>query len=268
MSLQKKVTIRDFIKKKLNKEKITMLTAYDYPTAKIISETELDGILVGDSLGMVVLGFRNTLNVSLEDMIRHTEAVARASPPQLIVVDLPFLTYETSTSDAVKNAGLLIKAGGEAVKPEGGEEIKDVIKAIVRAGIPVMGHIGLTPQRFLRIGGYRIIGKTEKEEEQLLKDAEALEDAGVFSIVIENTFADIAKKITEKVSVPTICIGSGPYCDGQILVIHDVLGLSEITPYFAKKYVDLKGIIKDAIKKYINEVKGGEFPSKEYYKER
>ncbi|MEM0015897.1 MAG: 3-methyl-2-oxobutanoate hydroxymethyltransferase [Saccharolobus sp.] len=264
----KKVTIRDFLKKKTSKEKITMLTAYDYPMAKIISNTELDGILVGDSLGMVVLGYESTINVSMRDMITHTQAVARAKPPQLIVVDMPFLSYEIDTKEAVKNAGFLIKSGGEAVKVEGGEEIKDIIRAIVRAGIPVMGHIGLTPQRFLKLGGFRTIGKTKQEEEQLIKDSIELEDAGVFSIVIENTYADIAKRITEKLNIPTICIGAGPYCDGQILVIHDLLGLSEFTPYFAKSYVNLKEIISKAINYYINDVKNSKFPEKQNYKER
>jgi 3-methyl-2-oxobutanoate hydroxymethyltransferase len=255
----KKVTIRDFIKKK-SKEKITMLTAYDYPTAKIISSTNLDGILVGDSLGMVVLGYPSTINVSLRDMLSHTRAVVRANPPQLIVVDMPFLTYEIDTKLAVKNAGLLIK--------EGGEEIKDVIKSLIRAGIPVMGHIGLTPQRFLKIGGYRTIGKTKQEEEQLMKDSIELEDAGIFALVIENTYADIAKRITEKLTIPTICIGAGPYCDGQILVIHDLLGLSDFTPYFAKSYVNLKEIISNAINQYINDVKTNKFPEKQHYKEK
>ncbi|BFI75075.1 3-methyl-2-oxobutanoate hydroxymethyltransferase [Sulfurisphaera ohwakuensis] len=263
-----KVTIRDFLKKKEKKEKIIMLTAYDYPSAKIISQTNLDGILVGDSLGMVVLGKENTLKVTMRDMLIHLDAVVKAKPPQLIVADMPFLSYETSTKDAVKNAGLLARHGADAVKLEGGEEMRDVVRAIVRAGIPVMGHIGLTPQRFLRIGGYRILGKREKEEEQLVKDAKALEEAGAFSIVIENTYSDVAKKITESISIPTICIGAGPYCDGQILVIHDLLGLSDFTPYFAKKYIDLRGLIRRAIEDYISEVKEGRFPGKEHYKSR
>ncbi|MCY0860078.1 MAG: 3-methyl-2-oxobutanoate hydroxymethyltransferase [Sulfolobaceae archaeon] len=263
----KKVTIRDFVKKK-GKEKITMLTAYDYPTAKIVSETELDGILVGDSLGMVALGYPSTVYVSMNEMIIHAQAVARANPPQLVVVDMPFLSYEVDIKEAVRNAGRLIRAGGEAVKIEGGEEVKDVVKAIVKAGIPVMGHIGLTPQRYLKLGGYRVMGKSKEEEEQLVRDAEELENSGVFSIVIENTYADIAKRITEKVSVPTICIGSGPYCDGQILVIHDILGLSDFKPYFAKTYVNLKEIIGNSIRQYINEVREGKFPEKQHYKEK
>jgi 3-methyl-2-oxobutanoate hydroxymethyltransferase len=261
-----KITIKSFLKKKERKEKITMLTAYDYPTARIISLTELDGILVGDSLAMVVLGLENTLKVGMKEMLHHLDAVVRAKPRQLIVADMPFLSYETG--DAVKNAGLFAKHGADAVKLEGGEEFSDVVKKIVRAGIPVMGHIGLTPQRFLRLGGYRTIGKTESEEEQLLRDAKALEEAGVFSVVIENVYSSIAKRITESLSIPTICIGAGPYCDGQILVIHDLLGLSDFKPYFAKAYVDLKEIISKAISEYVREVKEGKFPSKEYYKEK
>jgi len=245
-----------------------MLTAYDYPTAKIISQTNLDSILVGDSLGMVVEGKESTLKVNMKDMIIHLDSVIRAKPPQLVVADMPFLSYETSVSDAIKNAGIFARHGADAVKLEGGEEMIDVIKGIVRAGIPVMGHIGLTPQRFLRIGGYRVIGKRESEEKQLIKDAKELENAGVFSIVIENTYSDVARKITESVNVPTICIGAGPYCDGQVLVIHDLLGLSDFSPYFAKRYVELKDIIRKTVEDYITEVKENKFPSKEHYRSK
>ena len=245
-----------------------MLTAYDYPTAKILSQTNLDGILVGDSLGMVVEGKESTLKVSMKDMIIHLDSVVRAKPPQLVVADMPFLSYEVSVSNAVKNAGIFARHGADAVKLEGGEEMADVIKSIIRAGIPVMGHIGLTPQRFLRIGGYRVLGKRENEEKQLIRDAKELENAGVFSIVIENTYSDVAKKITESVSIPTICIGAGPYCDGQILVIHDLLGLSDFSPYFAKRYVELKDIIRKAVEDYITDVKGNKFPSKEHYRSK
>ncbi len=245
-----------------------MLTAYDYPTAKIMSMTNLDGILVGDSLSMVVLGYENTLKVSMKEMLVHLDSVVRAKPRQLVVADMPFLSYEVSANTAVKNAGLFVRHGADSVKLEGGEEMADVVRKIVRAGIPVMGHIGLTPQRFLRIGGFRVLGKSKHEEEQLLRDAEVLEEAGIFSLVIENTYADVAKKITEKLKVPTICIGAGPYCDGQILVIHDVLGLSEFTPYFAKAYVNLKEEIQKAVNKYVEEVRESKFPQGENYKER
>jgi len=257
-----KKTIKDFLKKK-GREKIVMITAYDYPTARIISETDIDSILVGDSLGMVVLGYSSTLPVKMSEIMHHLKAVVRANPPQLIIADMPFMSYEISIEKALYNAGRLIKLGADAVKIEGGAEMANTVRALVKAGIPVMGHIGLTPQRYLQIGGYKMMGK---DEEKLINDALELENAGAFSIVIENTYADVARKITEKLSIPTIGIGSGPYCDGQILVIHDLLGLSETIPYFAKSYVDLKGIIKEALKKYVEDVKSMNFPSKNHYK--
>ncbi|MUN29236.1 3-methyl-2-oxobutanoate hydroxymethyltransferase [Sulfuracidifex metallicus] len=265
--MRKKVTIRDFLKKK-GKEKITMLTAYDYPTSRIISETELDSILVGDSLGMVVLGYNNTQKVEMEDIIRHTSAVARANPPQLMVADMPFLSYEISVEEGIRNAGLLVKAGADAVKLEGGVEVVDVVKGITKAGIPVMGHIGMTPQKYLKLGGFRVMGKSEEEAELLVEDAKVLEKAGAFAVVIENTYADIAEKITKALNIPTICIGAGPSCDGQVLVIHDLLGFSETKPYFAKNYINLNEIIKNAVSQYSNDVKSGTFPSKENYKDR
>ncbi len=239
-----------------------MLTAYDYSIAKILGKTPLDGILVGDSLGMAVLGYSSTLPVNMKDIIHHLKAVANAKPNQLIVADMPFLSYEYSDEIAVKNAGQLVKNGADAVKLEGGKEIVEKIDKIVKAGIPVMGHIGLTPQRFLEIGGYKIV----KDEAKLLEDAKALESAGVFSIVIENVYSEIAQKITREVSVPTICIGAGPFCDGQILVINDLLGLGEFTPYFAKKYLDLNSEILGAVNNFIKDVKSNNFPSKEYYR--
>jgi len=245
-----------------------MLTTYDYPVARIVSETDLDSILVGDSLGMVVLGYQNTQKVDMEDMIRHTSAVSRANPPQLIVADMPFLSYEVSKEEAVRNAGLLVKAGADAVKLEGGQEVADVVRAITKAGIPVMGHIGMTPQRYLKLGGFRVVGKSDAEFNSLLEDGKALEEAGAFSIVIENTYADVAETITRSVSIPTICIGAGLSCDGQVLVIHDLLGLSDVRPYFAKAYVDLKSEIKKAVSNYVHDVKSGEFPGKENYKDR
>ncbi|BBG25241.1 3-methyl-2-oxobutanoate hydroxymethyltransferase [Sulfuracidifex tepidarius] len=245
-----------------------MLTAYDYPVARIISETEIDSILVGDSLGMVVLGYQSTQKVDMEDMIRHTSAVSRANPPQLIVADMPFLSYEVSREEAVRNAGLLVKAGADAVKLEGGREIVDVVRAIINAGIPVMGHIGMTPQRYLKLGGFRVVGKSDAESDSIVEDAKALEEAGAFSIVIENTYADVAEKVTRSLSMPTICIGAGLSCDGQVLVIHDLLGLSEMRPYFAKAYLDLKSEIRKAVSAYVDDVRSGKFPGKENYKER
>jgi len=246
-------------------EKIAMITAYDYTMAKLVDAAGVDIILVGDSAGMVVHGFESTHPVTMEIMLFHVSSVARARPRALVVGDMPFLSYETSIEEAVKNAGLFIRAGADAVKLEGGLEYVDVVKALVRAGIPVMGHIGLNPQRALLIGGYRKRGVSDVEREKIIEDAKALEKAGVFSIVIEYTAADVAEEVTREVSVPTICIGSGPYCDGQVLVLHDVLGLTENPPPFAKKYVDLSQIIKSSIEKYVEEVKKGVFPSREHY---
>jgi len=257
------MTVRDIVKMK-GRQKITMLTVYDYSMARILSETDLDMFLVGDSLGMNVLGFPSTLQVTMDHMVHHTRAVVRANPRQMIVVDMPFMSYELSNETAVRNAGELVREGADAVKLEGGVEMFERVKSIVRAGIPVMGHIGLTPQRYLALGGYRLI----KDEEKILADAMALEEAGVFSIVIENVYAEIAKRVTEEVSVPTICIGAGPHCDGQVLVLHDLLGLGDISPYFARKYLDLKTEIRDAVRKYTSEVREGKFPSRENYRVR
>ncbi|MCD6301006.1 MAG: 3-methyl-2-oxobutanoate hydroxymethyltransferase [Staphylothermus sp.] len=259
-----KITIRDILKSK-GKKKLAMITAYDYTFAKLVDQAGVDMILVGDSVGMVVHGYHSTLPVNMDMMLLHVSSVARANPRALIVGDMPFLSYETSIEDAVRNAGLLVKNGAEAVKIEGGEEVVDIVKALVRAGIPVMGHIGLTPQRYLIIGGYKKRGKKKYEIEKIINDAKQLEKAGVFSIVIEFTAADAAKTITEELSIPTICIGSGPYCDGQVLVLHDLLGLSEQIPPFAKKYADLRSIIIDAVKEYVKDVREGKFPSRSHY---
>jgi len=259
-----KITIIDLVKKK-GREKIVMVTAYDYAFARLVDKAGVDAILVGDSVGMVMHGLKSTLPVSMDDMIHHVKAVAAAKPRALVIGDMPFLSYETSIEDAIRNAGLLVKAGAEAVKLEGGVEMVDRVKAIVDAGIPVMGHIGLTPQRYLRFGGYRRRGRRIEEAKRIIEDAKALEEAGVFAIVIEFTAAEVAKAITKEVSVPTICIGSGPYCDGQVLVLHDILGLYEEIPSFAKKYVDLSKIVTEAIIQYAYEVRNELFPSKEHY---
>ncbi|WP_440059578.1 3-methyl-2-oxobutanoate hydroxymethyltransferase [Thermogladius sp. 4427co] len=261
--MEKKVTVRDIVKKK-GREKIVAITAYDYVTTRIVDQAGVDIILVGDSVGMVVHGLPSTIPVTMDMMLLHVESAARARPRALLVGDMPFLSYETSIEDAVYNAGLMLKKGAEAVKIEGGSEVADVVKAMVRAGIPVMGHIGLTPQRHLLIGGYRKRGVRKPEAEKIIEDAKELEKAGVFSIVIEFTAADVAEEVTREVSVPTICIGSGPSCDGQILVLHDILGLSEQTPPFAKKYADLKTIILDAVSRYAKEVREGVFPGREH----
>ncbi len=262
--MKKKIMPVDLVKKKKRGEKIVMITAYDYPTARLVDEAGVDAILVGDSLGMVVLGYESTLPVTMDEMLHHIRAVARAKPRALVIGDMPFLSYETSRRDAVLNAGLMIKAGAEAVKIEGGVEVVDKVEAMVKAGIPVMGHVGLTPQRMLRIGGYKLMGKKVDIAEKVIEDAKALEDAGAFAVVIEFTVAEVARIITEKLSIPTICIGSGPWCDGQVLVIHDVLGLTPNPPPFAKKYVDLSRIILEAVKRYSEEVRAGLFPGEEH----
>ena len=262
--MRKKVLPTHLIKMKKRGEKIVMVTAYDYPTAKLVDQAGVDAILVGDSLGMVVLGYSSTLPVTMDEMLHHIRAVARAKPRALVIGDMPFLSYETSTRDAVLNAGRMLKEGAEAVKIEGGVEVVDKVEAMVKAGIPVMGHVGLTPQRALKLGGYKLMGKKVELAEKIIDDAKALEDAGAFSIVIEFTVAEVAKIITEKLRIPTICIGSGPWCDGQVLVIHDILGLTEEIPPFAKKYVDLSKIIRDAVGNYVDEVRRGVFPSQEH----
>ncbi len=258
-NLEGKVTVRKLLKMK-GREKIVMITAYDEPSARLADEAGVDSILVGDSLGMVVLGYENTLKVTMGDMIRHTAAVARARPRALVVADMPFGSYEVSQSKAVENAVELARVGAEAVKLEGGSEYTDVIRAIVRAGIPVVGHVGLTPQRFLRLGGYRMVGKRDDEARLILDDAAAVEDAGAFALVIEYTNPDVARRITEKLSIPTICIGSGPHCDGQVLVLHDVVGLARLSPPFAKRYANAAEVIRKAIEDYAREVREGVFP--------
>ncbi|MFP3242340.1 3-methyl-2-oxobutanoate hydroxymethyltransferase [Caldisphaera sp.] len=258
---EKKKTIRD-IQKMKGKKRIVAITSYDYPTAKIVDETGVDIILVGDSLGMVVLGYPSTLQVSMNEMLIHTKAVCNANPKALVVSDMPFMSYEYSKEKAIINASRFLRIGSDAVKLEGGSEYKEIIKGIVNSGIPVMGHIGLTPQKHKQIGGYRLLGKSYSEANEILNDALQLEDSGIFSLVIEYTTNEVAKKITEKISIPTICIGSGPYCDGQIMVINDLLGLGDYSPEFAKKYVDLKSIIREAILNYKSEVENGKFPEK------
>lgn len=263
MTVGGKVTARKIASMK-GSRRIVAITAYDYPTARIVDEAGVDLILVGDSLGMVVLGMESTLGVTMNDMVRHTRAVARAKPKALIVSDMPFGSYEPSTRDAVSNAIALARAGAEAVKIEGGGEYADRIRAIVNAGIPVMGHIGLTPQRSLRLGGYKPQARRRLEARSLLLDAEQLVDAGVFSIVLEFVSEEAASLVTKRIGVPTICIGSGRACDGQILVLHDVIGLSSYSPPFAKRYTNVWNSILEAVKSYAREVVEGSFPSEEH----
>lgn len=261
-----KVTILDLQTMKDEGSRVTMLTAYDYPTAKILDSCGVDIILVGDSVGNVVMGQANTLPVSIEDMIYHTKAVAKASEQSLVVIDMPFMSYQVSVEDAKRNAGRMIKeSGSEAVKLEGGVNMEDTIRAITDIDIPVMAHIGLTPQSVHRMGGYRVQGKEEKQREKLLADALAVERAGAFSVVLEVIPDKLAEEITRRLKIPTIGIGAGVKCDGQVLVINDLLGLSgEFRPKFVKKYVTLEETISKAVKEYISEVKDGIFPGDEH----
>lgn len=247
------------------KEKIVMVTAYDYPSALIADEAGIDVIFIGDSLGMVVYGKKNTLNVSMDQMVYHTRAVAKAVKRGLVLADMPFMSYEVSVEEGMKNAARLIQAGADAIKIEGGYDYRKLVKKLVRAGIPVMGHTGLTPQRYLRLGGYRLMGESEEEMEEILRDAKALEKAGAFALVLEFTLSDVAKFVTEEVKIPTIGIGSGPYCDGQVLVWHDLLGIYEQAPPFVKRYADLRSIIQLALENYKSDVKEGKFPEKQHY---
>ncbi|MDO9289816.1 MAG: 3-methyl-2-oxobutanoate hydroxymethyltransferase [Thermodesulfovibrionales bacterium] len=260
-----KITIQDFLKKKTEKKKITMLTAYDYPFAQIVDEAGLDGILVGDSLGMVVQGLENTLPVTMDEMIYHTKMVSRAVKNAMVIGDMPFMSYQANIEDAVRNAGRFIKeAGASAVKLEGGAEVAEHIKAMTRSDIPVMAHIGLTPQSIHRMGGYKVQGKTEEAQKRLIEEAHIAEDAGAFSLLLEAIPMELAKKITEDLSIPTLGIGAGPFCDGQILVLHDVLGLFErFVPKFVKRYANLKTDALKAIKSYKEDVENGSFPSEE-----
>ena len=261
-----KNTAVTFKQAKEKNEKLTMLTAYDYSTAKIIDEAGINGILVGDSLGMVCLGYEDTLSVTMEDMIHHTKAVSRGVKNTLVVADMPFMSYQTSVYDAVINAGRLIKEGrAHVVKLEGGVEVCDKIEAIVKASIPVMAHIGLTPQSVNAFGGFKVQGKDEEAAKNLIEAALAVEKAGAFAVVLECVPAKLAAIITEKLSIPTIGIGAGAQCDGQILVYQDMLGMySDFTPKFVKKYENLGEKMNVAFKKYIEEVKDGIFPGEEH----
>lgn len=263
-----KVTVPRIIQMKQKGEKIAALTAYDCLMASILDEAGLDIILVGDSAGMVVAGYLTTLPVTMEEMLYHTKAVARGVKRALVVADMPFLSFQINPEKALENAGRFLKeAGAEAVKLEGGREMAQTIKKIVDSGIPVMGHLGLTPQSVNKFGGYGLRGKTEDEAEKLLQDARVLEKVGVFSIVLEKIPADLAKKVTESVGVPTIGIGAGRYCDGQVLVTHDMLGLFEkFKPKFVRRYAELGREIREACRRYTEDVKRGDFPSeKESY---
>lgn len=261
-----KNTVVTFKESKERNEKLTMLTAYDYSTAKLIDSCGINGILVGDSLGMVCLGYEDTLSVTMEDMIHHTKAVSRGCTNTLIVTDMPFMSYQTSTYDAVVNAGRLIKEGrAHAIKLEGGVEIFNQIQAIVNSSIPVMGHIGLTPQSVNAFGGFKVQGRDELAAKKLIEDALAVEDAGAFAVVLEGVPSKLASLITKKLNIPTIGIGAGASCDGQVLVYQDMLGMfSDFTPKFVKKYENIGEKMKNAFSNYIHEVKTEVFPSEEH----
>jgi len=255
---------------KVSGQKITALTAYDYPFARILDECGVDVLLVGDSLATVVQGAETTLPVAMDQMVYHLRLVAPARRRALLVGDMPFLSYQIGSAKAIANAGRLLKEGGaEAVKLEGGVHVAKTIRAIVNMDIPVMGHIGLTPQSVHRMGGYKVQGKgrglAPGQRERILEDAQAVEAAGAFSVVLEGIPLDLAREITEKLTLPTIGIGAGPWCDGQILVIHDLLGLTEhFTPKFVKRYVDLRATISEAVRAYVTDVRAGTFPADEH----
>jgi 3-methyl-2-oxobutanoate hydroxymethyltransferase len=260
---QSKVTVTSIQQKKAHNERITCLTAYDYTSARLVDEAGIDLILVGDSLAQAMLGYENTLPVTVEEMLHHTRAVKRGVQRALLVADMPFSSYHISRREALQNATRFLKEGGaEAVKIEGGEKRADLIRRIIDAEIPVMGHIGLTPQSVHAMGGYKVQGKTLDAIEQLMRDAISLERVGVFSIVLEGIPREVATMITQEVKVPTIGIGAGPECDGQILVFHDLLGLNLGTPAkFVRCYADLRGTITAALEEYRHDVEGGAYPA-------
>lgn len=264
--MSEKVTVSHFLDKKQQSEKITMLTAYDYSMAKLFDNVGIDSLLVGDSLGMVMLGYDNTLQVTVDDIIHHTKAVSRGASRSLVVADMPFLSYHINIEETVKNAGRLVQEGNaEAVKLEGGAEIEDKVKSIIKAQIPVMGHMGLTPQSVNVAGGFKVQGKSKKEAEKLLEDAKKLEKAGIFALVLECVPDALAELVSKELSIPTIGIGAGRGCSGQVLVYHDMLGMySDMVPGFVKKYKNVGDQIQSAVNEYIEEVKKGEFPKKEH----
>ena len=257
------VTTKTVMTMKQRRENITMLTAYDYLVAKYLDQVGIDIILVGDSLGNVVQGYETTLPVTVDDMIYHAKAVKRVVKNALIVVDMPFMSFQTSVDDAVRNAGRIMKeVGVGAVKLEGGAYIAEIVRHLVKIGIPVMGHLGLTPQAINKFGTYEVRAKTKAEADELVHDAEVLAEAGVFAIVLEKIPATLAKRVTKAIDVPTIGIGAGPHCDGQVLVVYDMLGLTEeFQPRFVRRYAELAETMREAFRKYISDVKSGHFPN-------
>jgi 3-methyl-2-oxobutanoate hydroxymethyltransferase len=261
----KQVRSTDLASKKRRGEKIAMLTAYDATMARLLDRAGVDVLLVGDSLGMVILGYETTIPVTLDAMVHHTRAVANGVERALIVADMPFLTYQTGISDALRNAGRLMQEGGTAaVKIEGGRPVLDVVKAMVDVGIPVMGHLGLLPQSVHQTGGYRTVAREPQEAERLLEDAHALEAAGAFALVLEMIPAEVAQAVTRELVIPTIGIGAGADCDGQVLVSYDAFGLYDRVPGFVKQYAQLGKLIEEATRDYIAEVRNGSFPAPEH----
>jgi 3-methyl-2-oxobutanoate hydroxymethyltransferase len=263
---RKKVTILEIQKRKQQNTPITMLTVYDFTAALLVDQVDIDIILVGDSLGMVMLGYTGTTQVTMDEMLHHCKAVARGTTSAFLVGDMPFLSYQADVAEAVRNAGRFLKeAGMDCVKVEGGREIADTVRTIVRAGIPVMGHIGLTPQTVSQLGGYRIQGKTAASAQSLLEDALALQEAGCFALVLEAVPAPVASAITERLTIPTIGIGAGVGCDGQVLVYHDMLGLYDrLQPRFVKEYGQIGQAITTAVQTYSEEVRSRQFPAEEH----
>jgi 3-methyl-2-oxobutanoate hydroxymethyltransferase len=258
-----RIAITDLAAKKKKGEKIVMFTVYDYPTARLVDEAGVDISFIGDTLGMVVLGYDSTLPVTMDDILHHTKAVARGTKRAHVLADMPFLSYQVSPEDAIRNAGRLLQEGGaQSVKLEGGIQVADTVRRIVDAGIPVMGHLGLTPQSIHQLGGYKIQGKTPKAAVKLLNDAVALEQAGAYAIVLECVPVHLAKAITDRVGIPTIGIGAGPDCDGQVQVFHDLLGLyQDFLPKHARRYAHIGDTIRDAVRTYAADVRSGRFPT-------
>lgn len=258
-----KVTAPGLVEMKSRGEKISVLTAYDYATGRLIDESGIDVALVGDSLGMVVLGYETTLMVTMDDMIRHSAAVARGAKRALVVADMPFMSYQTSADDAIRNAGALMQTGAAAVKLEGGEQVKEIVKRLVDIGIPVMGHVGLTPQSVHQFGGFKIQGKDAENAERIRSEAMQLQEAGAFAVVLEMIPAALAKEISESLSIPTIGIGAGPDCDGFVLVSHDMLGMyDKFVPSFVKQYANLWQTTLDAFKSYDSDIKERRYPER------
>jgi 3-methyl-2-oxobutanoate hydroxymethyltransferase len=263
--METRLTVRDFLRRKERGERLALVTAYDYPSALYVDAAGVDGILVGDSLGMVVLGHETTLPVTMEEMIHHTRAVARGTRRALVIADMPFLSYQASEDEALRNAGRLLKEGGaRAVKLEGGRRVVETVRRMVEAGIPVMGHVGMTPQSVHAMGGFRVQGKGKNAGQALLDEALMLEDAGAFAVVLEVIPTELAELITRALRVPTIGIGAGPGCDGEVQVFHDLLGMFEgFAPRHTRRYAQIGDVIRDAVGRYVEDVRHGLFPTDE-----